>query len=173
MRANNLGGGVGQLERRRTQAQPARLQRSAEQSWWQRAVIYQVAVQSFQDSNGDGKGDLRGLIDRIDHLTWLGIDAVWLTPIYPSPMRDFGYDIADFCAINPVYGKLEDFDELVSALHARDVRLILDFVPNHTSDQHPWFVESRSSRRNHKRDWYIWRDPAENGGPPNNWLSRF
>jgi alpha-glucosidase len=141
--------------------------------WWKRAVIYQIAVQSFQDSDGDGKGDLRGLIERIDHLSWLGVDAVWLTPIYPSPMRDFGYDIADFCAVDPIYGSLEDFDELVTALHARDLRLILDFVPNHTSDQHPWFVESRSSRHNDKRDWYVWRDVAENGGPPNNWLSRF
>jgi alpha-glucosidase len=144
-----------------------------ENAWWQRAVIYQAAVQSFQDSNGDGKGDLPGLISRTDYLAWLGVDAVWLTPIYRSPMRDFGYDIADFCSVDPRFGTLEDFDELVEALHARDIRVILDFVPNHTSDEHPWFTESRASRSNRKRDWYVWADPAKNGGPPNNWLSRF
>lgn len=141
--------------------------------WWQRAVIYQIAVPSFQDSNGDGKGDLPGLIKRIDYLAWLGIDAVWLTPIHRSPMRDFGYDIADFCSIDPRFGTLEDFDALVAALHARDIRIILDFVPNHTSDEHAWFAASRSSRSSAKRDWYVWADAAENGGPPNNWLSRF
>lgn len=143
------------------------------QSWWERAVIYQIAVKSFQDSNGDGIGDLQGLIGRVDHLAWLGVDAVWLTPIQPSPMRDFGYDIADFCSVNPIFGTLADVDELVATLHARDIKLVLDFVPNHTSDEHPWFAESRSSRLNAKRDWYVWADPAENGGPPNNWLSRF
>jgi len=141
--------------------------------WWERAIIYQIAVMSFQDSNGDGRGDIRGLLQRLDHLTWLGVTAVWLTPVYPSPMLDFGYDIADFCDIDPLYGSLQDFDELVGALHARDICLILDFVPNHTSDQHPWFREARSSRSNPRRDWYVWADPADNGGPPNNWLSRF
>jgi len=141
--------------------------------WWERAVIYQIAVQSFQDSNGDGKGDLPGLIDRLDYLSWLGVGAIWLTPIYRSPFRDFGYDIADFCSIDPRFGTLNDFDELIAALHARDIRLVLDFVPNHTSDDHPWFRESRSSRSSAKRDWYVWADAAENGGPPNNWLSRF
>jgi len=153
--------------------QTARTHQSAQQTWWQRAVIYQIAVKSFQDSNGDGIGDLRGLISRIDHLSWLGVDAVWLTPVQRSPMRDFGYDIADFCSVDPVFGTLHEFDELLAALHARDIRLILDFVPNHTSDEHAWFIESRSSRSNPKRDWYVWADPAENGGPPNNWLSRF
>ena len=174
MRANDPGGGgAGQLERARPQARPARSRSSGEQHWWQRAVIYQIAVKSFQDSNSDGIGDLRGLMDRIDHLTWLGIDAVWLTPIQRSPMRDFGYDIADFCSIDPSYGTLDDFDELLAKLHARDIKLVLDFVPNHTSDEHPWFAQSRSSRSHPKRDWYVWADPAENGGPPNNWLSRF
>jgi len=144
-----------------------------ENAWWKRAVFYQIAVQSFQDSDGDGKGDLRGLIGRLDYLSWLGVDALWLTPIYRSPMRDFGYDIADFCSVDPRFGSFKDFDELVAALHARDMRIILDFVPNHTSDEHPWFAESRSSRSNPNRDWYVWADPAENGGPPNNWLSRF
>jgi alpha-glucosidase len=142
-------------------------------TWWQRAVIYQIAVPSFQDSDGDGKGDLPGLIKRIGYLSWLGVDAVWLTPIYRSPMRDFGYDIADFCSVDPRFGTLKEFDELVAALHARDIRIILDFVPNHTSDEHAWFAESRSSRSDAKRDWYVWADGAEDGGPPNNWLSRF
>src|SRR3954464_13087116 len=141
--------------------------------WWRRAVIYQIAVPSFQDSDGDGKGDLPGLIRRIDYLSWLGVDAGWLTPIYRSPMRDFGYDIAEFCSVDPRFGTLEDFDKLLAALHARDIRIILDFVPNHTSDEHAWFAESRSSRSHAKRDWYVWADAAENGGPPNNWLSRF
>lgn len=139
--------------------------------WWQRAVIYEIAPVSFQDSNGDGKGDLPGLIRRIDYLQWLGADAVWLTPIYLSPMLDLGYDIADFCAIDPVFGTMQDFERLVDMLHARDMRLILDFVPNHTSDRHPWFKESRASRSNPKRD--VWADAGPNGGPPNNWLSRF
>jgi alpha-glucosidase len=141
--------------------------------WWQRAVFYEIAPISFQDSNGDGKGDLPGLINRLDYLEWLGIDALWLTPIYRSPMRDLGYDVSDFCDIDPLFGTMADFDRLVTLLHEHSIRLILDFVPNHTSDEHPWFVESRSSRSNPKSDWYLWADPGPNGGPPNNWLSRF
>jgi alpha-glucosidase len=141
--------------------------------WWRRAVIYEIAIISFQDSDGDGRGDLAGLLSRVDYLEWLGIGAVWLTPLYPSPMLDLGYDIVDYCDIDPAFGTLEQFDRLIQELHQRDIRLILDFVPNHTSDQHPWFLESRSSRRNPKRDWYIWADPSDNGGPPNNWQSRF
>jgi alpha-glucosidase len=141
--------------------------------WWRQAVIYEIAPISFQDSNGDGKGDLRGLLQRIDHLVWVGVGAVWLTPIQKSPMRDFGYDIADYCAIDPVYGTMEDFDRLLEALHRAGIRLILDLVPNHTSSEHPWFGESSSSRSNPKADWYLWSQPADNGGPPNNWKSRF
>jgi alpha-glucosidase len=141
--------------------------------WWERAVIYEIAPISFQDSNGDGRGDLPGLISRIDYLDWLGIDAVWLTPIYRSQMLDLGYDIADFCSIDPLFGTLDDFERLVDLLHTRGIRLILDFVPNHTSIEHAWFKESRSSRSNPKRNWYLWADPEPNGGPPNNWLSRF
>jgi alpha-glucosidase len=147
--------------------------KASERTWWEQAIIYQVAVVSFQDSNGDGRGDLGGLIERIDYLTSLGVDAVWLTPIFRSPMRDFGYDVSDFCSIDPVYGSFGDFERLVALLHERNLKLILDFVPNHTSDQHKWFLESRSSRRSPKRDWYVWADPDCNGGPPNNWLSRF
>ncbi len=128
---------------------------------------------SFQDSNGDGKGDLKGLISRIPYLKWLGVDAVWLTPIYPSPFRDMGYDITDYCGVDPMYGSFADFDELLARLHQEGIKLILDFVPNHTSTLHPWFKESRSSRSNPKREWFVWADPAPSGGPPNNWLSRF
>ena len=147
--------------------------RAASYLWWQRGIIYEVYPRSFMDSNGDGVGDLKGLISRFDYLRWLGIDAVWLSPIYPSPMKDFGYDVADYTAIHPLFGTMEDFDRLVREAHARDIKLILDFVPNHSSDQHPWFIESRSSRDNPKRGWYIWHDPAPGGGPPNNWLSNF
>jgi len=146
---------------------------SEQQVWWKRAVFYEIAPVSFQDSNGDGKGDLRGLIDRIPYITWLGVDAVWLTPIYRSPFHDFGYDISDFCSIDPSYGSLEEFDELLARFHAEGIRVILDFVSNHTSIEHPWFKQSRASRENSKRDWYVWADPAPEGGPPNNWLSRF
>ncbi|HEY3680146.1 MAG TPA: alpha-amylase family glycosyl hydrolase [Bradyrhizobium sp.] len=141
--------------------------------WWRSAVIYEIAPISFQDTNVDGKGDLRGIESRIGYLEWLGIDAVWLTPFYPSPMLDFGYDISDYCAVDPVFGSLDNLDRLVETLHGKDIRVILDFVPNHTSEQHPWFSESRSSRSSAKRDWYVWSDPSANGGPPNNWLSRF
>ena len=147
--------------------------RAATYLWWQRGIIYQIYPRSFMDSNGDGVGDLRGLISRLDYLRGLGVDAVWLSPIFPSPMKDFGYDVSDYTGIHPLFGTLEDFDLLIREAHAHKIKLVLDFVPNHTSDQHPWFIESRSSRDNLKRDWYIWRDPAPSGGPPNNWLSNF
>jgi alpha-glucosidase len=141
--------------------------------WWKRGVVYQIYPRSFQDSDGDGIGDLPGIERRLDHLVRLGVDAVWLSPIFPSPMADFGYDVADYTGIEPMFGTLADFDRLLAAVHGRGLRLLLDFVPNHSSDQHPWFQESRSSRENPKRDWYIWRDPAPDGGPPNNWTSDF
>jgi alpha-glucosidase len=136
-------------------------------SWWQHAVIYEIYPRSFQDSNGDGIGDLNGIVSRLDYLVRLGVDAVWISPIYPSPMADFGYDVADYCGIDPVFGTMADFDHLLDEVHRRGLKMILDFVPNHTSDQHPWFLESRSSRDNPKRDWYLWRDE------PNNWSSNF
>ena len=142
-------------------------------TWWQRGVIYQLYLRSFQDSNGDGIGDLQGVIDRLDYLEWLGVDALWLSPLHPSPDRDFGYDVSDYTAVHPRFGTLADFDRLLAEAHRRGLRVLLDFVPNHTSDQHPWFLESRSSRTNPKRDWYIWRDAADGGGEPNNWLSNF
>ncbi len=141
--------------------------------WWQSAVIYQIYPRSFQDGDGDGVGDLKGILRRLDHLVELGVDAVWLSPIFPSPMADFGYDISDYTGIHPLFGTLADFDALLAAAHARGLKLLLDLVPNHTSDRHPWFLESRASRDNPKRDWYLWRDPAPDGGPPNNWLSEF
>lgn len=146
---------------------------SAPHRWWQRGVIYQIYPRSFQDSNGDGVGDLPGILSRLDYVEWLGVDAIWLSPIYPSPMADFGYDISDYTGIDPVFGTLADFDRLIDEVHRRGLKLVLDFVPNHTSDQHAWFRESRSSRDNPKRDWYIWRSPGPLGGPPNNWLSNF
>ena len=142
-------------------------------AWWQKGIIYQIYPRSFQDSNNDGIGDLQGIIQRLDHLQWLGISAVWISPIYPSPMADFGYDIADYTGIDPIFGNMDDFDKLLTELHNRDMKLILDLVPNHTSNQHPWFLESKSSIDNPKRDWYIWHDPLPDGSPPNNWLSVF
>lgn len=142
-------------------------------AWWQEAIIYQVYPRSFMDFDGDGIGDLKGLESRLDYLEWLGIEAVWLSPIYPSPMADFGYDVSSYVDIHPMFGTLADFDSLLHAVHRRGMRLIMDFVPNHTSEAHPWFIASRSSRDNPKRDWYIWLDPAPDGGPPNNWLSNF
>jgi alpha-glucosidase len=140
--------------------------------WWQTAVFYQIYPRSFADANGDGIGDIRGMIEHLDYLKDLGIDAVWISPHYPSPQFDCGYDIADYSAVNPEYGSLDDFKEFLDGAHQRGIRVILDMVLNHTSDQHPWFIESRSSRDNPKRDWYIWHD-GKNGGPPNNWNSMF
>ncbi|RDE04548.1 alpha-amylase family glycosyl hydrolase [Sphingomonas aracearum] len=141
--------------------------------WWETGTIYQIYPRSFQDSDGDGIGDLPGIERRLDYVAALGVEAIWLSPIFPSPMADFGYDVADYVGIEPMFGTLADFDRLLAAVHARGLKLILDFVPNHSSDRHRWFVESRSSRSNPKRDWYIWRDPAPDGGPPNNWISDF
>jgi alpha-glucosidase len=144
-----------------------------ELAWWQRGVLYQVYPRSFQDSDNDGVGDLPGLRSQLDHIDALGVSAVWLAPVQPSPMAEFGYDIADFTGVDPRFGSLEDLDRLIEELHRRKLKLLMDFVPNHTSEAHPWFVDSRSSRASPKRDWYLWCDPAPEGGPPNNWLSRF
>jgi alpha-glucosidase len=141
--------------------------------WWQRGVVYQIYPRSFMDSNHDGIGDLQGIIQKLDYLSMLGIDAIWLSPIYPSPMADFGYDVSDYCDIHPMFGNLAIFDQLVADAHQRGMKVIIDWVPNHTSDQHPWFQASRSSRTHPKRDWYIWRDPKVGGVPPNNWGSFF
>ena len=136
-------------------------------------MVYQIYPRSFRDSNGDGIGDLRGILERLDYCVFLGVDAVWLSPVFPSPMADFGYDVSDYTNIHPIFGNLQLFDELVLEVKKRRLKLILDYVPNHTSDEHPWFRESRNSRDSAKRDWYLWHDPATDGGPPNNWLSNF
>ncbi|HEX2883847.1 MAG TPA: alpha-amylase family glycosyl hydrolase [Candidatus Limnocylindria bacterium] len=143
------------------------------QRWWQSGVIYQIYPRSFQDTDGDGIGDLEGIRHRLDYLAWLGVDAVWISPFYPSPMVDFGYDISDYTDVDPRFGDLAAFDRMLAEAHDRGLRIILDLVPNHTSDQHPWFTESRRSRSSPRRDWYLWRDPAPDGGPPNNWRSEF
>jgi alpha-glucosidase len=136
-------------------------------------VVYQIYPRSFRDTTGDGVGDLSGVIAGLDHLAWLGVDALWLSPIYRSPMADFGYDVADHADVDPVFGTLADADRLIEEAHARGIQVWLDWVPNHTSDQHPWFRASRSSRDDPKRGWYVWRDPMPDGGPPNNWRRAF
>lgn len=152
--------------------------KNLKENWSRKAVVYQIYPRSFKDSSGAGIGDLNGIIERLDYLNdgtekSLGIGAIWLSPIYKSPMADFGYDVSDFFDIEPLFGTLETFDKLVSEAHQRGIRVIMDFIPNHTSSRHPWFIESRSSLRNPKRDWYIWRNPKGNGSPPNNWISVF
>src|SRR3954447_1065056 len=141
--------------------------------WWRDGVFYQIYPRSFQDTDRDGVGDIKGIIRRLPYVRALGVDAIWLSPIFPSPMADFGYDISDYTGIDPLFGSTADFEKLVEAAHAASLKIILDLVPNHTSDQHPWFIESRASRNNPKRNWYLWRDPKGDGSAPNNWMSEF
>jgi len=147
--------------------------RRAEFLWWKHGVIYQIYPRSFMDSDGDGVGDLEGIRSRLDHLAWLGVDALWISPCFPSPLADFGYDVSDYCDIDPRFGTLADFDRLLADAHARGIRILLDLVPNHSSSEHAWFQESRASRASTKRDWYVWRDPKPDGSPPNNWVAVF
>lgn len=142
-------------------------------AWWQTGVIYQIYPRSYLDTTGNGVGDLQGIIDKLDYLVGLGVDAIWISPFYPSPMADFGYDVADYCDVDPLFGDLAAFDRLIAAAHQRQLKVIIDYVPNHTSDQHPWFLESRQSKDNPKRDWYMWADAQPDGSPPNNWGSVF
>ena len=142
--------------------------------WWQTAVVYEIYLRSFKDTTGNGVGDLQGVIDEMGYLSdMLGVDAIWITPFYPSPMADFGYDVSDYRDVHPLFGDLATFDRLVTCAHDHGLKVIVDFVPNHSSDQHPWFIESRSSREHPRRDWYVWRDPKPGGSPPNNWLGVF
>jgi len=140
--------------------------------WWKSAVVYQIYPRSFLDTDANGVGDLEGIRRKLDHLVWLGVDALWISPFYRSPMKDYGYDVADFCDVDPLFGSLADFDRLLADAHERGLRVLVDWVPNHTSDQHPWFVESRASRTSAKRDWYVWRDGTPDR-PPNNWRAAF
>jgi alpha-glucosidase len=142
-------------------------------AWWREGVLYQIYPRSYADTDGDGIGNITGITAHLDHLAWLGVRGVWLCPVTRSPDADWGYDVADYTAVQPVLGTLDDLDEFIAQAAARDIRVILDLVPNHTSDQHPWFRESRSSRDNAKRDWYVWADPKPDGSPPNNWTSSF
>ena len=166
-------GGVSDVDGARIGVASQRDQERAEVEWWRGACLYEVYVRSFMDDNGDGEGDLAGLMSRLDYLSDLGVEALWLTPVFPSPMFDSGYDVADYRAIDPRFGSLSDFRALVEAAHARGLRIVLDQVYSHSSHQHPWFVESASSRDNAKADWYVWADAKADGGPPNNWLGRF
>ncbi len=143
------------------------------QPWWQCGAIYQLLVPSFLDTDNDGLGDLAGITARLDYLEWLGVNAIWLSPCYPSPLKELGYDVSDYCNIEPRFGSLAAFDRLLEEAHERDLRVILDWVGNHTSAQHPWFRESRSSRSHARRNWYLWRDAGPDGSPPNNWVSVF
>ncbi|QNN65354.1 DUF3459 domain-containing protein [Sphingomonas rhizophila] len=146
---------------------------STAEPWWKGAVIYQLYIRSFADSNGDGIGDLAGATARLDHIARLGCDGVWVTPFYTSPMKDFGYDVADYQGVDPIFGTIDDFDAFVTRAHALGLKVLIDLVFSHSSDQHPWFRESRSSRHNSKADWYVWADPKADGSPPNNWQSVF
>ncbi len=154
-----------------TQAIGSTLQ--ADRDWWRGAVIYQIYPRSYQDSNGDGIGDLKGITARLPHVASLGVDAIWISPFFTSPMKDFGYDVSNYTGVDPIFGLLADFDALITEAHRLGIRVMIDLVMSHTSDQHPWFVESRSSRFNPKADWYVWSDSKPDGTPPNNWLSIF
>src|SRR4051794_9173488 len=142
-------------------------------TWWREAVFYEIYIRSFQDSNDDGIGDLNGITSRLDYLAGLGVDALWITPFYPSPQVDFGYDVSDHEDVDPAFGTLADFERVIEAAHRRGMRIVVDVVLNHTSDRHRWFEDSRRGRDAVKRDWYVWRDDGPGGGPPNNWTSVF
>lgn len=146
---------------------------AADPEWWRGAVIYQIYPRSFQDTNGDGVGDLRGVIERLDYIKSLGVDGIWLSPFFTSPMRDFGYDVADYRGVDPMFGTMQDFDDLLEAAHERDLKVIIDQVWSHSSSDHDWFEASRNDRTNDKADWYVWADPKPDGAPPNNWQAWF
>lgn len=144
-----------------------------DKDWWRGAVIYQIYPRSYQDSNGDGVGDLAGIVQRIPYIASLGVDAIWISPFFTSPMKDFGYDVSDYCDVDPMFGSITDFDDVIATAHQNGLKVMIDLVLSHTSDQHPWFADSRTSRGADKANWYVWSDPKEDGTPPNNWLSIF
>jgi alpha-glucosidase len=144
-----------------------------DKDWWRGAVIYQIYPRSFQDSNGDGIGDLNGITQRLPYIASLGVDAIWISPFFTSPMKDFGYDVSDYTGIDPMFGTMSDFDVLTETAHSLGLRVMIDLVLSHTSDEHPWFKESRANRDNDKADWFVWAEPKDDGTPPNNWLSIF
>ena len=146
---------------------------AASDDWWRGAVIYQIYPRSFRDTNGDGIGDLRGIVEGLDYIASLGVDGVWISPFFTSPMKDFGYDVADYCGIDPSYGTFEDFDAIIAKAHGLGLKVIIDQVYSHTSDLHDWFQESRKDRTNPKADWYVWADAKPDGSPPSNWQSVF
>jgi len=156
-----------------TSASPKIIDNLADPQWWRGAVIYQIYPRSYQDSNGDGIGDLRGITERLPYIASLGVDAIWISPFFKSPMKDFGYDVSDYCDVDPMFGTLSDFDAVIDTAHALGVRVMIDLVLSHTSDQHPWFEQSRKNHENDKADWYVWADPKPDGTPPTNWLSVF
>ena len=174
-----VGAGRAKLGVRRRYCLRMREQQSGPEStthevpWWRDAVFYQIYPRSFADSNGDGVGDLDGIRAHLADLAWLGIDALWISPFFRSPMADFGYDVSDYCDVDPIFGDLASFDALLAEAHALGLRVIIDWVPNHTSDQHPWFLDAASSRTSERRDWYVWREPTPDGSPPNNWVAAF
>jgi alpha-glucosidase len=155
------------------QKQPMKRDTTVDADWWRGAVIYQIYPRSYQDSNGDGIGDLGGILQRLPYIASLGVDGIWISPFFTSPMKDFGYDVSDYCDVDPMFGTLADFDALIAKAHALGLKVMIDLVLSHSSDQHPWFVESRKSRDNPKSNWYVWSDPKPDGTPPNNWLSIF
>ena len=144
-----------------------------DKDWWRGAVIYQIYPRSYQDSNADGIGDLAGIVQRLPYIATLGVDAIWISPFFTSPMKDFGYDVSDYCDVDPMFGALSDFDKLIETAHALGIRILIDLVLSHTSAEHSWFAESRADKTNAKSDWYVWSDPKPDGTPPNNWLSIF
>lgn len=154
-------------------SKPQGTQLAQDKDWWRGAVIYQIYPRSYQDSNGDGVGDLAGIVQRLPYIASLGVDAIWISPFFTSPMKDFGYDVSDYCDVDPMFGSLADFDAVVETAHGLGLRVMIDLVLSHTSDQHPWFAESRANRDNPRANWYVWADPKEDGTPPNNWLSIF
>ena len=154
-------------------ANPVATPRLRSSEWWRSAVIYQVYPRSFSDSNGDGIGDLPGITARLDYIAGLGVDVLWIFPFFTSPMKDFGYDVSDYCNVDPLFGTLADLDALIARAHQLGLRVMIDQVLSHSSDAHPWFAESRASRDNPKADWYVWADPQADGTPPTNWMAVF